>query len=115
LVNLDAVSQLHWSFDSSLNIELSDPEYYTSKYDPVREAAAQNAETSSSHTNSTKGGPSQPQGGENPSIDSIRQDTDTKYLADYLSLSKGNSVYNCGLERKSIVATTPQKIYLSRI
>jgi len=107
LANLDTISQLDWSFDSSLN------------YDPVREAAAQNAEagTSSSHTTSTGGGPSQPQGGENPSADGVNRDTDTKRLGDYLSeCPQGNSVYNCGLENGSrTINTTPQKLYLSRI
>lgn len=88
-------------------------------YDPVREAAAHNAAdgTYSDHTNSTGGGSSQPQGGENPSADGIRSDTDTKRLGDHLSqYGRGVPVYLCGIEdTRNATITTPQRHYFSRI
>jgi hypothetical protein len=110
LANFDTISQLYWSFDQTLN------------YDPVREAALQNlvvAETNGSHTNSSWGGPSQPQGGggENPSTGGMNSDTDTKRLADYLcQCRKGISLYTCGVEdTQNTVITSPERLYFSRI
>jgi len=86
-------------------------------YDPVREAAAQNAAAQNAAENYTGEGSSQPQGGGNPSADGMNSDTDTKRLADYLSeCPRGNSVYNCGLEQsRTTILTTPRRVYLSRI
>jgi hypothetical protein len=127
LYNLNTVSLFDESFDSSLNYG----------YDPVKDAAARNAAEgagrnaaeiaaqnaasgrSSTQTNSSGGGPSQPEGRENPSVHGTDYigDTDTRRLADYLNYEcgRGNSVENCGLRDHRMQSTTPQKLYLSRI
>jgi len=116
LYNLNSVSLFEESFDDLLKY-----------YDPVRDAAAQNAAEGTASGNSTQnnhngGGPSQPEGGErssNPSGHGTgpEADTDTKRLADYLQYEcgRGNSVENCGLRSDRMQDTTPQKIFLSRI
>lgn len=108
MTNYNYVNELDWPNDSSLN------------YDPVREAAAQNAAAgiSDSNRDSPGRGSSQPQGGgENSSPTNIETDTDTKRLGDYFfQCGKGNSMDNCGLEDGSNhFNTTPQKLFLSRI
>jgi hypothetical protein len=104
LSKLNAVSQLDWSFDSQLN------------FDPVRDAAAQNAAAFGNHTNSTEGGGPSLLEGHNSSVDDVRPDTDTRRLGDYLSTcGKGNATFNCGLEYGSNNYGTPQTIFLSRI
>jgi hypothetical protein len=108
LININTVNQLDWSFDSSLN------------FDPVRDAAAQNAAaaagTSSSNLgNSSGGGPSQPQMDMNsPGRD---RTTDTTRLGDYLSkkCAEGNSVYNCLDVGPNTTITNPNKVFCSRI
>ena len=96
LTSFNLNSEVNWSFD------------YSSNFDPVRDAAAQNA------AESTNNGSYQHPGGSNPPVEGTRQDTDTKRLGDYLSeCGRGNSTYNCGLENNH--QGSPLKVFLSRI
>jgi hypothetical protein len=87
-----------------LDVELPKSETCTN-YDPVKEAAAQNAAAglTSGHTNSTGGGPSQPQTGGNSSVDDTNSvNTDTYRLANHLfQCGRGNSLFNCNIENGS--------------
>jgi hypothetical protein len=90
LANLDTVSQLDWSLDSSSVTEWSGTESYTNStpYYSVRYAASQNNNGAASSNDRNSTDSSQPQGADNGS-EAIIQDTDTKHLSDYLPHVEG--------------------------
>lgn len=85
---------------------------YSTNYDPVREAAAENAAAGiTSSTYSTGGGgeggggPSQPKFVHRGILE--YQLKDTQALANYMSeCPRGNTTYNCGLERPAMNGKT---------
>ena len=87
-------------------------------YDPVREAAAQNAVagTFSDQGSSIGGGPSQPEGDLNYSGNKNRI-TDTTRLGDYLTnkCADGNAMENVIDRAPNTTVTNPEKVFCSRI
>lgn len=118
LYNLQYTADLDWSFDliSSENI-LTEKEFNIDyMYDPVKEAVSQNQAGAS---NSSGGGPSQPQGGGNGSGPSQPQGgwiTDTTRLADHLTRYKGGAIWNARIETVDNTGyVSPEVNYMNRI